>query len=351
MNLHRIEKDQYQVVLNTPIDLEQADVDNVAAFLTKNYRGKFFLSETRGAIIPCHTKVRYNGIKIKGAGYRGKGIQFGKSSGFMYSFVHYGFEGNPSHDIAKDYDKAYLGGMTYQQALHEFCVSSYLIERNFDTLPPLGYGVVKYEGLRSWFCLLNVPFEAPAGVEVFENPKELAIFCAQTQIQLRHTGVYMVLNGFTKIQNRLIRKDFHTSVIASPNDSFMTRLCYYLVETNRVAKWLLNELWTKSKKEREPACIEYMSNLTGVETSMEEVRGFFQAWDSIKKPALIDIYQKIKLMRNNKLIDKMLMDFMSESEKIQFLDGKRLSFIPSFLHVSKQMLTRINRELLVTRRK
>ena len=327
-NLHHFTKGAYEIVLNTAFPLEQADVENIAGYLTQNYKGEFFLSETRSALIPCRTETTYDGIKIKGAGFEGGPVRFGTLHKYDYSVPYYDYEGNYSPDVAKDFHRAYAGGMTYQQTLQEFQVSSYLVAQNFETYPPLGYGLIKYNGLCSWFCLLNAPFRAPVDgdrlYDTEENIKTTTTFLAKSQKELYRLGVNLVLSGITAIDGKLIRKDFHTSVIASPNDSFMTRLCYFLFDVNFVLYLYVDphrpvRNHPKTPKGCNLARIEYVRGLTDMDSSITEVDEFKKLLVVLKENHSLNVYERVEFLKRNSLTKKMLMQFMSEDEKAQFL--------------------------------
>jgi hypothetical protein len=89
--------------------LSAQDLDTIADQMAHRYRGPSIWHETRGVLIPCSSEQRYDGIKIKGAGYRGKPVRFGIPHQHVYALPRYDFEGNFTPDAAKAHERPHSG--------------------------------------------------------------------------------------------------------------------------------------------------------------------------------------------------------------------------------------------------
>jgi hypothetical protein len=75
--------------------------------------------------------------------------------------------------------------------------------------------------------------------------------------------------------DRLVRKDFHTAHLAGPNDSFLTRLSYYLFDTNFILATLANDTYLKDIADhRSLAKSTYLRALTAHEHSPADIDRF-----------------------------------------------------------------------------
>jgi hypothetical protein len=196
---HRFDRDPYVILMRAAPDLSERDLGSIADQLAHRNEGPSIWHETRGVIIPCESPQRHDGIKIKGAGYHGAPIRFGTPHDRAYTLPRYDFEGNYAPDIAKAHERPHSGGMSYQQALHEVRVCRHVEEHGMRTYPPLGYGSITFEGMKSWFCLLNVPYRAEAGWgQLIRRPgqrRRSVARLARTQLKLHRIGVHLTLWG------------------------------------------------------------------------------------------------------------------------------------------------------------
>ena len=262
-------------------DRTLGDDDAAVVFdvLLGRYAGPRVLDGDRSVMVPSGGISGSGGIKIKGAGYRGGRVRLGKPHGKPYALPRYDAEGAATFDAAKDHGRAVAGGMSYQQARQELVVSFHLEERGMQVLRGLGYGVVRRGMESSWFCLLDTPFgeqrdwwhlaRTPAGIE------RVAIAFGETQRELAGHGVYLALSGLVAIGDELVRKDFHTAHIAGPNDTFLTRLAYYLFDTNFIlAQFATDSHLRKVADHRELARRTYLRSLTGHDFSPAPIDAF-----------------------------------------------------------------------------
>jgi hypothetical protein len=137
--------------------------------------------------------------------------------------------------------------MSYQQARQEFVVSRYLLQRGMRVFAPLGYGVLRRGTLASWFCLLDTPFRELRDWWQLTSDRaaveQVTAALGETQRELARHEVYLILSGMVAFEDRLVRKDFHTAHLAGPNDSFLTRLSYYLFDTNFILATFANDVY------------------------------------------------------------------------------------------------------------
>lgn len=234
---------------------------------------------TRSVVIPATGSGVYDGIKIKGAGLRGSPVRLGELHAKPYALPRYDFEGAATVDAAKDHGRAFTGGMSYQQACQELTVSRHLYERGVRVLPALGYGVLRRNGLASWFCLIGTPFGEQLDwwrlTRERANVARIAARFGESQLELAEHSVFLALSGMVEVAGELVRKDFHTAHIAGPNDSFLTRLSLFLFDTNFVlAHFALDGYLPDVADHRELAKITYLRALTGREFTPDEIDRF-----------------------------------------------------------------------------
>lgn len=303
--------------------LGDADRRRIVEYMAGTYEGERQFSEERAALIPVESALRYNGLKLKGSGFREAGVQFDRHHKMNYELPRYDWEGNYSEDVAKAFKRAYLGGMTYQQAVNEYRISKWLTDRGFDTYIPMGYGMIQRDSKKSWFCVLNAPY---APYWRWSRPEydqhllqELPFFAGDVQRRLRDMGVYLLLHGITNVEGRLVRKDFHTARLATSNDSFMSRLCYYLFDTNFVLATFREPYFeTGEKGWADYAWREYMRGLTGNEYDTEEIQAFKDILIKLKTNNWADIYKRIEILLRNPIATLLAKEFANEAEQRQF---------------------------------
>ncbi len=255
------------------------DADQVFECLLGRAPKPRVLDGTRSVILPSRGSGVHGGIKIKGAGAPGSGVQLGTLHSKPYALPRYDAEGAATIDAAKDHGRAFAGGMSYQQARHEFAVSRHLVLRGVRVFPPLGYGVLRRGQLASWFCVLDTPFceqrdwwqltRSRAAVE------RIATTFGRTQRELARQDVFLTLSGMVALGDDLVRKDFHTAHIAGPNDSFLTRLSYYLFDTNFILAHFVHDHYMPDMADhRALARSSYLRALTEQEYSPTELDRF-----------------------------------------------------------------------------
>ncbi len=303
--------------------LGDADRRRIVDYMAGEYKGERLFSEERAALIPLDRALRYNGLKLKGSGFREAGVQFDRHHQMNYDLPRYDWEGNYSPDTAKAFHRAYLGGMTYQQALNEYRVSKWLTDRDFDTYIPMGYGMIQREARTSWFCVLNAPY---APYWRWSRPdydrhlqKDLPFFAGDVQKRLRDMGVYLLLHGIANVEGRLVRKDFHTARFATPNDSFMTRLCYYLFDVNFILATFREPYFeTGEPGWADYAWREYLRGLTGNEYDTEEIRAFKDILIKLKTNNWADIYKRVEILQRDPIAMLFAREFAGEEDQRLF---------------------------------
>jgi hypothetical protein len=245
------------------------------------------LDGDRSVVFPARSSGVYGGIKIKGAGFRGGRVRMGRRHDKPYALPRYDAEGAATMDAAKDHGRAYAGGMSYQQARHEFTVCRHLVERGVRIFPSLGYGALRRDGHTSWFCVLDWPFGQVR--DWFEFTRErsaverIATAFGDTQKELARHDVYLILSGLVEFGGALLRKDFHTAHIAGPNDSFLTRLSYYLFDINFVLAQFDYDLSVPDIADhRTLAKAAYVRALTGQNHSPASIGAFKQLLVELK---------------------------------------------------------------------
>jgi hypothetical protein len=269
--------------------LRQDDAEAVFECLLGRYSGRRSIDGSRSIVIPSRGSGVRGGIKIKGAGLQGSSVRLGKLHSKPYPLPRYDFEGAATVDAAKDHGRAFAGGMSYQQACQEFMVSRYLAERGMRVLASLGYGVLRREGLANWFCLLDAPFgDQVDWWELTRNRTDVARIAAafgETQLELAEHSVFLTLSGMIDVAGELIRKDFHTAHLAGTNDSFLTRLSYFLFDANFILAHFVHDGYVPDIADhRQLAKVTYLGALTGREFKPDEIDRFKQLLVECKFP-------------------------------------------------------------------
>lgn len=72
------------------------------------------------AVVVEHPEKRGAGLKIKGAGLRGRAIQFGVSHASKLKAPAFDYEGRFMEDVASSHDTAFLGAASFQQVVTEY---------------------------------------------------------------------------------------------------------------------------------------------------------------------------------------------------------------------------------------
>lgn len=237
------------------------------------------LDGDRSVVFPALGSGAYGGIKIKGAGFRGGRVRMGRRHDKPYALPRYDAEGAATIDAAKDHGRAFAGGMSYQQARHEFTVTRYLLQSGMRVFPSLAYGALRRDGFTSWFCALDWP--AGQVRDWFEfmrdraDVERVATAFGDTQRELARRQIYLVLSGLVEFGGALLRKDFHTAHVAGPNDSFLTLLSYYLFDINFIlAQFVYDQSLPDIADHRTLAKAAYMRSLTGQDHGAAEIETF-----------------------------------------------------------------------------
>lgn len=280
-SLRPLSHDRDGTRINLLADAALSDADAAIVFDTLLGRKprKRILDGDRAVIIPAPGTTINGGIKIKGAGYQGGPVRMGVHHDKPYPLPRYDAEGAATLDAAKDHGRAYAGAMSYQQARHEFIVSRYLHQGGMRVFPAIGYGSLVRDGGTSWFCLLDWPFGEVRDWWTHTRERASVARIAQafgdTQRELARRQVYMVLSGMVQLGDELVRKDFHTAHITGPNDSFLTRLAYYLFDTNfLLAQFVHDRHMPDIADHRALAKSVYLRALTGQEHAPADIDRF-----------------------------------------------------------------------------
>lgn len=259
--------------------LADDDAAQVMDYLLGKRSTRRILDGSRSVVIPSRASGVHGGIKIKGAGYEGAGIRMGTLHTKPYPLPRYDAEGAATIDAAKDHGRAYAGGMSYQQARHEFIMSHYLGQRGMHVFAPLGYGVLRRGEFASWFCLLDMPpHPVTEWWQMSSRPADVERFAAAfgtTQHELARHDVYLTLSGLLEFEDQFIRKDFHTAHLAGTNDSWLTRLSYFLFDVNFIlAQFVTDEQMAKSRGLQQLARSTYLRSLTGHDYALATIDRF-----------------------------------------------------------------------------
>lgn len=281
INLRPLAHDRDGTRINLLADPSLSDVDAAQVFdcLLGRKPRRHILDGDRSIVIPALGSSLHGGIKIKGAGYQGGPVRMGRLHDKPYPLPRYDAEGGATIDAAKDHGRAYAGAMSYQQARHEFIVSRYLHQGGMRVFPAIGYGSLVRDGGSSWFCLLDWPFGEVRDwwthTRERSSVERIAQAFGDTQQELARRQVYMLLSGMVQLGDELLRKDFHTAHLAGPNDSFLTRLSYYLFDINfLLAQFVHDRHMPDIADHRILAKSVYLRALTGQEHSPVNIDRF-----------------------------------------------------------------------------
>jgi hypothetical protein len=282
-DLRHLEHDQAGARIDLLADPALSDEDATQVFecLLGRAPHRHVLDGDRSLVFPARSAGVWGGIKIKGAGFRGGQVRMGRRHDKPYALPRYDAEGAATVDAAKDHGRAFAGGMSYQQARHEFIVSRYLLGRGVRVFQSLGYGALRRDGFTSWFCVLDWPFAQVRDWWELTRRGErgaverIATAFGDTQQDLARHHVYLVLSGLVGLGEELVRKDFHTAHIAGSNDSILTRLSYYLFDTNFIlAQFVYDRHLPDIADHRTLAKAAYIRALTGQDHSPAYIERF-----------------------------------------------------------------------------
>jgi len=168
---------------------------------------------SRSVLLP-HPERRDALLKIKGAGFLGGDVRFGKHPRTGPMAVTFDFDGRMMEDVASGHDNAVLGGASFQQASAEYLVSELLQAEGYAVVPCLGFGSVATRDGLSWFSVFEWRKEF-AGISISPDfPAEL-YFSAniemvrqQVEIAIRHHLVGYL--GYVRSEEgTFVIKDLH----------------------------------------------------------------------------------------------------------------------------------------------
>lgn len=282
--------------------LDPADQRTIAAYMLGTYDGPTIRSQDRSMHLPSVGGGRdFDGLKIKGAGFRGGRVDFSRRHPIAYPLPRYDHDGNCTLDVAKDFDRAWSGGMSRQQAENEFRIARHLTEREFDTFAPLAWGMLEQGGSESWFCVLSAPFAAPRGPrEVLRTDTEIRAMAAwfgRSFDELEQLGVQLTLNGMVHYHGRWLRKDFHPARLVAADDGFVARLAYLLFDVNiSMYDWLQYDAKTPGARVFEVAAPAFLEALFGGTVSHAEAQAFKLLCQKLKYPVGMPVELRVAML-------------------------------------------------------
>ena len=127
-------------------------------------------------------------LKIKGAGVKGKFIDFDQKHATGPKWPRFDFDGRRMEDVALGHVNAFEGGASFQQAQIEWAVSRHLASAGYDIVHCPGFGRLTYRTVDSWFTVFEIPndlirrnsFPAITAGSYFD----LMYKCGQTLVQI-----------------------------------------------------------------------------------------------------------------------------------------------------------------------
>jgi hypothetical protein len=320
---HSRDESPVRIDLLADVALTDDDAAQVFDYLLGHTASRRLLDGTRSVILPSKGSGIHGGIKIKGAGSDGSSVKLGTLHSKPYRLPRYDAEGAATIDAAKDHGRAFAGGMSYQQARQEFIVSRYLSLRGVHVFASLGYGVLRRGTFASWFCLLDTPFRKLRDWWQLTRDRaavdQIAAAFGETQRELARHEVYLILSGMVAFEDRLVRKDFHTAHLAGLNDSFLTRLSYYLFDTNFILATLANDTYVKDIADHQRlARSTYLRALTAHEHNPADIDRFKSLLVELKY-ADWGMEQRIARLADDPVGRALLESFLAESgEQVLF---------------------------------
>lgn len=304
--------------------LNDSDVDLVFRSLSGEPPQDRILSEDRAALFKLSKPLfGFDAVKIKGVGFRGDVVDFSTLHTGDYDLPHYDCNGNFSLDHARSFQRAYRGGMTYQQAHNEFLISEHLRARGFDTYPALGYGSLSRDGKTSWFLALAAPYLPHWRWSKPEYAKDLVEkvprFSAAAQKRLYELGLHLVLHGISSDGQRLIRKDFHTSRFVSSADSFMSKVCYFFFDVNfELATFSHPYFETGIDNWVEFAWETYINELSGKTYKFKDIEAAKKTLVEFKHAVDLSLEDRLEMICNHELLRCLCLSRMNREEKFLF---------------------------------
>jgi len=303
--------------------LDRRDLQSVFDRLAGRRGSLEHISEGRSTILKSHSGLLHDGIKIKGAGLNGGTVDFSRKHKGAYDLPHYDFEGNYTADAARAYQRAFAGGMSFQQAVNEFRVSHYLTDHGFATYPPIGYGHIRRGNRTSWFCLLNAPWQPHWDWYSRDTEhrllEQVPRFTARAQLDLQRLGLTLVLFGVARVDGELLRKDLHTARFESTDDSFMSRACYCFFDMNLILAYFANPRhdpgisgWV------ERAWCEYVGELCGDSPDYSDVVSLKRVLVTLKRNSNLSLEERLAFIHADPIARRICTGMMSVDERDHF---------------------------------
>jgi hypothetical protein len=112
------------------------------------------LDGSRSVRLPHPDKSGFD-IKIKGAGFLGGPIRFGRHLRSGPTAPVFDFDGRMMKDVASGHDNSFLGGASFQQASTEYAITQILAGLGFPVVPCVGYGRLATLVHDSWFSIFE----------------------------------------------------------------------------------------------------------------------------------------------------------------------------------------------------
>jgi hypothetical protein len=143
------------------VDIERIEIRHASGTVAERVRRWFEITRRVGKLdgsrsvrLPHPDKSGFD-IKIKGAGFRGGPIRFGRYLRSGPVAPVFDFDGRMMKDVAAGHDNAFLGGASFQQAATEYAVTQILAGLGFPVVPCLGYGRLVTSVHDSWFSIFE----------------------------------------------------------------------------------------------------------------------------------------------------------------------------------------------------
>ena len=156
----------------------------------------------------------YEGVelKIKGAGYRGEAIKFGKFHQSQLKAPLFDFEGRMMEDVASGHDNAFVGGASFQQTIAEHRMSLFLQRIRVSHVLCTGYGKLETDTCTSWFSLHDWDPRLVRVTLPSVTPEEFALSLLRAGRELLNLALcYNVIGNcsYAKIDDTYFLTDLH----------------------------------------------------------------------------------------------------------------------------------------------
>jgi hypothetical protein len=151
-------------------------------------------------------------LKIKGAGFRGGAIMFGKLHQSNLKAPIFDFDGRMMEDVASGHDNAFVGGASFQQTIAEHRMSLFLQRIHVPHVLCTAYGKLEVDAGTSWFSLHDWDPRLVRVVPPSVTPKEFASAKIRAGKELLDLALcYNIIGhcGYAKIDDRYFFTDLH----------------------------------------------------------------------------------------------------------------------------------------------